>query len=63
MSIFPIYRLARPSAKITVFDADATLDDYMEQAWYAVIVRKDLIISIHSTKSKICKTINSIPKS
>ena len=47
MSIFPIYRLARPSAKITVFDADATLDDYMEQAWYAVIVRKDLIISIH----------------
>ena len=45
--MFPIDRLARPSAKITVFDADATLDDYMEQAWYAVIVRKDLIISIH----------------
>ena len=36
----PIYRLARPSAEIIVFDADATLDDYMEQAWYAVIVRK-----------------------
>ena len=27
----------------------------MEQAWYAVIVRKDLIISIHSSKAKFAK--------
>ena len=52
MSIFPIYRLARPSAKITVFDADATLDDYMEQAWYAVIVRKIRFISSNGKVAK-----------